>query len=108
MSAPVDFEQSNNAWRAPPDTDIVDLPVFTHDEGTIFCVRFTPSECLEIAASGCVWVNLMTHRAIPVLLSSTPLVNVQDAKTGEMRPSKPEPFMPKRVGGRVKVEPSHG
>lgn len=102
MGAPVDFEGSTTAWLAPPDTDIVDLPIHKHPGGVIFCVRFTPAELLEIAVSGCVWVELQTHRAIPVLLSAAPLVNVADSRTGEMRPSKPEPFMPKRPGGRVK------
>lgn len=100
MSEPVDFEGSNIVYTAPKDTNCYDLPAFTHPEGVAFCVRFTPEELVDIAKSGCVWVNMMTHSIAPILLSATSLVTMPDGHL-----SKPEPFMNRaRIGGLVNGE----
>lgn len=104
MLGPVDFEGSNFTYLGPEGQNCVDLPVFKHEGGVTFCVRFSPAEILEIAKSGCVWVNMVTHNVPMVLLSAEPLVNVSDGKGG-MRPSKPEPYVPPaRVGGLIEKE----
>ena len=101
MSVPVDFEGSNFTYLGPTGEDCLDLPVFKHADGVIFCTRFTPEELQQIAESGCVWVQMKTHRVPMVLLSAAPLVTLTDPD-GTVRPSKPEPFIPKaRVGGLV-------
>jgi hypothetical protein len=97
MAEAVDFEGSNIIYHGPKGTRVTDLPVFKHPMGVTFCIRFTPDEVLQIAESGCVWVDMQTHSIAPILLSSVPLVSMPGG-----RPSRPEPFANRaRIGGMV-------
>lgn len=108
MSEPVGFEGSNETYLGPPGENCYDLPVHKHAEGVIFCVRFTPVELRAIAKSGCVWVNLKTHRVPMTLLSAEPLVDITETD-GTVRKSKPEPFMKRaRIGGLISEDKNNG
>jgi hypothetical protein len=97
MAESVDFEGSNITYLGPKGTNVTDLPVFKHELGVTFCIRFTPEELAQIAESGVVWVDMQTHKIAPILLSAVPLVMMPGG-----RPSRPEPFMKRaRVGGLV-------
>lgn len=104
MSEPVDFEGSNFTYLGPPGENCYDLNVFKHSEGVSFVIRFTPEEIEQIVRHGVVWVNMRTHSVPMILITPEPLVQVSDGNGG-MRPSKPEPFLPRAVvGGKAQQE----
>lgn len=104
MSEPVDFEGSNFTYLGPEGKQCYDLHVFKHSEGVSFCIRFTPEEIEQVVRHGVVWVNMRTHSVPMLLVTPEPLVHVPDGNGG-MRPSKPEPAMPRaRIGGLAPKE----
>ena len=84
MAHPVGFEGMNAVMIAPEDMDCRDLPSFRDGKHIISCWQLSPEEIKAVAETGCIWLSIFGKNTPPVLVSGTPLVEIDSV------PSKPE------------------
>lgn len=51
------------------EDDVMDLPVYRHDAGTIYAVKLSAEEIERVQETGVVWVNIASHSMPPIAVS---------------------------------------